>query len=108
MVKSVTSIHGTQSVIEYTPEELFKRRDDWYRICEQNPSTLFGGYPKGLSPQKLIDEERWPTLRILIMQEIEHVRQGLDQHELSYSSKGTGAIPEVIEAWGYPVDSTYH
>ncbi len=84
---------------KYTSEELVNHRDNWYSLCERNPLIVFGSYPAGESPQKLIDEGRWPALRSLLMQEIEQVRQSLGQEELHLSSQNSGELEEIIGAY---------
>ena len=83
----------------YTPAELIRRRDEWYKICRENPWVMFGGYPTGESPQKLIDEGRWAALRNMVMREVEHITQGLSQEELAFGPAASGDLGQVVEAY---------
>jgi hypothetical protein len=84
---------------KYNREEIVRRRDEWYKLCEENRLPICAGYPAGESPQKLIDDGRWPALRSLLMNEIEQVGQSLGQEELRWSPQNSKELWDVIEAY---------
>lgn len=84
---------------KYTRQEIVRHRDEWYKLCEGNRLPMFAGYPAGQSPQKLIDDGRWPALRALFMMEIEQVRQSLGQEEFQWSPQNSKELWDVIEAY---------